>query len=82
MNNKKENQFMDWVMGVKGVRFPFFKEEEMPQVEMPIRKETEAEKRREKKKKIDEEWGKFQREFESVPVGHFPHERDSSWYPY
>ena len=38
--------------------------------------------RDEKKKKIDEEWRKFQREFESVPVGHFPHERDSSWSGY
>ena len=51
-------------------------------IERPIRKETEAEKRREKKKKIDEEWRKFQREFGTKPVGYFPHERDSSWYPY
>ena len=38
--------------------------------------------RDEKKKKIDEEWRKFQREFGTKPVGYFPHERDSSWYPY
>ena len=38
--------------------------------------------REEKKKKIDEEWRKFQREFGTKPVGYFPHERDSSWSGY
>ena len=38
--------------------------------------------RDEKKKKIDEEWRKFQREFGTKPVGYFPHERDSSWSGY
>ena len=29
---------MDWLMGAKGARFPFFREEEMPQIGMPVSK--------------------------------------------
>ena len=67
--NHKENQFIDWLCGVKGVEFPFFKEEEMPQIEMPEKKEKTS-------------WEKYKKENKSVPVGHFPHERDSSWSGY
>ena len=78
-NPKKENQFMDWVLGVEGVKFPFFKEEEMPQVEMPIRKEeTEAE----KMERYNKEYWRQRGTGSELQETGFPHERDSSWYPY
>ena len=78
MNYKKENQFMDWLMGVKGVKFPFFKEEEMPQVEMPIIKETEAE----RMERFTKEYWRQRGTGSELQETGFPHERDSSWYPY
>ena len=78
MNYKKENQFMDWLMGVKGVKFPFFKEEEMPQVEMPIIKETGAE----RMERFTKEYWRQRGTGSELQETGFPHERDSSWYPY
>ena len=34
--NNKENEFIDWICGVPGARFPYFRKEDMPEIPMPI----------------------------------------------
>jgi len=35
----KEQEFIDWLCGKEGVRFPFFQEKDKPEIERPIKSE-------------------------------------------